>query len=222
MNPAFQLILLPGLGTDYRLLEPQREAFPDMTVPPWIAPRTGESLPDYAARLAESVRPAGDVPLVLGGVSLGGMLAYEMSRHLKPAAVVLIASCRTARALRPGHRLGRRLLPVMPVQVWNLAKLLAGPFVRSRIGVPRARQDLAIAMFRQSDCRFMHWALQAILNWEPAPLEGVRIKQIHGRRDFLIPASRVHADQWVSDGGHLINMTHSAEVNDFVRRALET
>ena len=26
-------------------------------IPPWIAPRTDESLPDYAARLAETIAP---------------------------------------------------------------------------------------------------------------------------------------------------------------------
>ena len=57
MNTAFQLILLPGLGADRRLLEPQRREFPQLVVPPWIPPRTDESLPDYAARMAETVKP---------------------------------------------------------------------------------------------------------------------------------------------------------------------
>ena len=44
------------------------------------------------------------------------MLAYEMARHLKPDAVVLIASCRTRHGLRPLYRAGRRLLPLIPVR----------------------------------------------------------------------------------------------------------
>ena len=80
MNPTFQLILLPGLGADHRLLEPQRAAFPQLIVPPWIPPRKHESLPQYAERMAETVTPPHDVPLVLGGVLFGGMLAYEMAR----------------------------------------------------------------------------------------------------------------------------------------------
>ena len=76
-------------------------------------------------------------------------------------------------------------------------------------------------MFKESDSRFMHWALQAILRWEPAPLEGVHVFQIHGRRDRLIPASRVEADELIPDGGHLINVTHAREVNRFIRSTLE-
>jgi len=221
MSPAFQLILLPGLGSDHRLLEPQRAEFPQLAVPAWIPPLNGESLPHYAARMAETIAPSHDAPLILGGVSFGGMLAYEMSRHLKPDAVVLIASCRTRQGLRPIYRAGRWLLPLVPVQAWSIAKLLSGPVVRIRLGVPPARRDLAVRMFKEMDSRFMHWVLQAILRWEPTLLQGIRVFQIHGRCDLLIPARRVEADELIPDGGHLINVTHAERVNVFIRKALE-
>ena len=221
MNTNFQLILFPGLGADHRLLTPQREEFPQLVVPAWIPPRAKESLPDYAARMAETVKPSRDAPLILGGVSFGGMLAYEMARHLRPEAVVLIASCRTRHGLRPMYRAGRRLLPLIPVRAWDVAKLLARPVVRLRLRVPAARRNLAVTMFKEMDSHFMHWVLQAILNWEPTPLEGVRVCQIHGARDLLIPVRRVAADEVIPDGGHLINVTHAKEVNDFLRRAME-
>ena len=88
-----------------------------------------ESLPDYAARMAATIKPSGDSPLVIGGVSFGGMLAYEMARHMKADAVVLIASCRTRHGLRPAYHAGHKLLPLIPLWMWNLAKLLAGPVV---------------------------------------------------------------------------------------------
>lgn len=221
MPPAFQLILLPGLGADYRLFEPQRRVFPQLNVPAWIPPRKGESLPQYAARMAEAVAPSRDVPLVLGGVSLGGMMAYEMSRHLKPDALVLIATCRTRHGLRDTFRVGNWLLPWIPVQGWNIAKLLSGPVVKTRLGVPFGQKDLAIRMFKEADSHFMHWALQAILRWEPTPLEDIRTHQIHGGRDLLIPARRVEADVVIPDGGHMINITHAEQVNAFIRKALE-
>ena len=39
MSNSHQLLLLPGLGADRRLFEPQRQAFPQLVVPPWIPPR---------------------------------------------------------------------------------------------------------------------------------------------------------------------------------------
>ncbi len=214
---GFQLILLPGLGADHRLLEPQRAAFPQLIVPPWIPPRKNESLAQYAERMAETLTPSPDLPLVLGGVSFGGMLAYEMARRLKPDAVVLIASCCRRESLRPIYVPGRWLLPLIPPQAWKVAKLLAGPVLRLKHRRSAARRELLIAMFRDSDPRFMHWTLQAILRWQPTPLVGVPVFQIHGRRDPLIPACRVEADVVLPNGGHLINWTHADEVNAFIR-----
>lgn len=219
MTADFQLFLLPGLGADHRLFEPQRLAFPQLVVPPWIPPRRNESLSDYAARMAETIRPTRDVPFVLGGVSFGGMMAYEMARHLRPDATVLIATCRTRSGLRPVFRAARWLLPALPVQAWAVAKLLAGPAVQLRFDATAERKRLAVEMFKQMDSRFMHWTLQAILNWDPKPVDGVRVVQIHGRRDMLIPAGRVKADQYIADGGHLINITHADQVNAFIRKA---
>jgi pimeloyl-ACP methyl ester carboxylesterase len=216
MTSTFQLILLPGLGADWRLLEPQRVAFPHLIVPPWIPPRKNESLPSYAARMAETVAPTRDSPLILGGVSFGGMLACETARHLNPDAVVLIASCRTPQGLRPSHLAARRLLPVLPASSWSVAKLLSGPIMRVMHRRSVERRELLVRMFKESDSRFMHWVVQAILNWEPTPLEGIPAFHIHGGRDRMIPARRIHADVMIPDGGHLINVTRAEQVNAFI------
>jgi pimeloyl-ACP methyl ester carboxylesterase len=213
------LILLPGLGADHRLLEPQRRAFPHLVIPPWVAPQRREPLSHYAARLAQSVGPAR--PLVLGGVSLGGMMAYEMARHLRPAAVVLIASCRAGRDVRTAIWRLRPLLSRLPAWCVRCVKPLSplGSGILGGAGPEFKR--LCVTMFQDADCRFMSWAAGAILNWRPDPLVGVPIFQIHGGKDRIIPVPRIHADEVVSEGGHLINLTHAEQVNAFVRRVLE-
>jgi pimeloyl-ACP methyl ester carboxylesterase len=217
MIAKFQLILLPGLGADHRLLEPQRAAFPQLIVPPWISPQKNESLPHYAARMAETVAPSRDMPLILGGVSFGGVLAYEMAQHLKPDAVVLIASCRSRKSLCPIYSAGRWLLPFAPLRAWSIAKLLSGPVMRLRHRRSVAKRELLIRMFKDSDASFMHWTLQALLNWESSPLAGIPAYHIHGARDPVIPARYVEADVIIPNGGHLINVSHAEDVNAFIR-----
>ena len=68
------VILLPGLGADERLFVSQRDVWPDLVVPRWLRPELGEDLARYAARLAEQLLVSR--PLVLGGCSFGGMVAY--------------------------------------------------------------------------------------------------------------------------------------------------
>jgi pimeloyl-ACP methyl ester carboxylesterase len=210
------LILLPGLGADHRQFEPQRAEFPELVVPPWIASRPRESLPDYAARMGSTIPHGPNV--LLGGSSFGGMVACEMARHVRPAAVVLIGSCRSPRAIRPVLRRLRPIVPLVPATSLRVAKCLAPAGVRvlSRLG-PEQRK-LCVAMFRDADPRFVKWGAWAILQWQRSPpLDGIPVRQIHGARDRIIWAARVQADELIPDGGHLINMTHAGQVNRFLR-----
>jgi pimeloyl-ACP methyl ester carboxylesterase len=214
------LILLPGLGGDQRQFEPQRAAFPDLLVPPWIVPKRRESLPAYAARLADTIPPVR--PMVLGGSSFGGMVAYEMAGHLRPAAVVLIGSCRSPRALRPMLRRLRPLAPGIPVQVLALAQWMSPVGARMFSSLPPEQRALCVAMFKEMDCGFMKWVCRAILGWRPDEPPPVAVFQIHGQKDRVMPVRLAEADEVIPEGGHLINLTHAQQVNAFLRKAVES
>jgi pimeloyl-ACP methyl ester carboxylesterase len=216
-NQSPKLILLPGLGTDERLFERQRSAFPDLWVPPWILPRDDESLADYAARMAEIIRERQTEPIVLGGVSLGGMMACEIARHIKPQAVVLIASCRTRRGIRGFFRAAGHLWPIVPSGAFKVAKFISIPALRMFGELMPEHRRLCAQMFSESDARFMHWAISAILNWNPAPLVQTPVYQIHGAHDRIIPLKCVAPDEILPHGGHLINLTHADAVNAFIQ-----
>ncbi len=215
-----RLILLPGLGTDARLFEPQRRAFERLEVLEWIPPQRGESLADYARRMAERVEPA--PPFYLGGVSMGGMVALEMAKVLEPECVFLIAS----RADAPTLRWHERAL------VWLMGWLPINPFRRKdrliRRAVPRLgartpeQETLAADMLRDADPAFMRWAVTALVGWRPVGRPSVPIHQIHGDHDQMIPLDAVSADRVVEGGGHLINLTHPDEVNAFLAEHMRT
>ena len=76
-NSTARLIMLPGLGADERLFEPQRAAFPGLEVPPWLPHEPEESLDAYARRMAATIWPSEH--FYIGGASFGGMVALEMA-----------------------------------------------------------------------------------------------------------------------------------------------
>jgi pimeloyl-ACP methyl ester carboxylesterase len=216
MQRPFHLVLLPGLGADHRLFDSQREAFPDLEVPPWIEPRPREPLADYAQRLAHTLRPSR--PLVLGGVSLGGMVAWELARHLNPAALVLIATCRAPRSISPWFRLFAALggrMPEMLVQATKPFSVLTA----GRLSGAGPHASLCLRMYRDSNPRFVRWAAGAVVDWKPCPSVACPVFQIHGACDRIIPSRRVSADLVVPAGGHLINITHAPLVNRFIAAA---
>jgi pimeloyl-ACP methyl ester carboxylesterase len=173
------LVLLPGLGGDERLFEPQRDAFPDLEVPAWIEPLRGETLAAYAARMAQRVGAGG--PLYLGGVSFGAIVALEMARHRREP--VSDRELRVEAAFRHGRALAcscgcsgaRRTCPRPP---------RPGLSVRP---VSPAQKDLFFSMLLKAPAHFMKWGILATLGWSPAGLPYVPVHQIHGSDDTLLP-----------------------------------
>ena len=75
-------------------------------------------------------------------------------------------------------------------------------------------------MFQEADPEFVRWAIGAILRWQPTPPADTPVFHIHGQRDRMIRASTVTPDCLVPDGGHLINLSHAAQVNDLIHEVL--
>ena len=159
-------------------------------------------------------------PLILGGSSFGGMLACEMARHLQPRAVILIGSCRSPQALHRGVLALRPILGRIPCWGIRITRPLAHLAVQTFRNLKPEFRRLCATMFQEADPVLIQWAIGAILRWQPTSLTDTPVYHIHGQRDRMIRASRVAADVLVPDGGHLINLSHAAEVNDFIRKVL--
>jgi pimeloyl-ACP methyl ester carboxylesterase len=148
------------------------------------------------------------------------MVAYEMARHLQPDAVVMIASCRTAEGIRTMLRNLRPLVARLPAGLIDVTKVLYRWGTVTLPFLAEEHRRLSMAMYQDVDPHFLTWALTAILGWKPTPLEGVCVFQIHGQQDPIIPVRFVQPDVIVPGGGHLINLTHSEEVNAFIGKAM--
>lgn len=206
------------MGADARLFGPQRKAFPRLEVPGWLAPEADETLAAYGRRMAAEIDPR--PPFFLGGVSLGGMIALEMARHLRPRGVFLIASCRSSNAIP-------QYLKVLEEWTHEWLDVLIdfaiplSPLAVSILGNPTdADRRLCLRMFHDTPPEFLRWACSAVVKW-PGSRPDRPVWQIHGADDHLIPARAVRPDLLVPGGGHLINLTHAGEVNGFIRERMK-
>lgn len=218
-----RVILLPGMGTNVRLFEPQHAALQNLSVPDWIEPRRGESLAEYARRWAATIRE--ESPFFLGGVSFGGMVALEAARYLRPAGVFLIASCRSGRAVTRRFlalQWAGRMLPTAVVA--RLRGPVAGYVARLERLEPAHRHRLR-ELATDAPISFLRWAVSAVRRWsfedDPASL-GIPVHQIHGQNDRVIPLVPGQNCHIVQGGGHLINLTHAEDVNQFILARLQS
>ena len=220
MPTNWPLILVSGMGADHRFLCHQVAAFPNAIVLPWLDPEPRETLASYAHRLAKANDPGG--PCFVGGVSLGGMIAQEMAKHLDARACFVISSIRSARQL---PRRVRTLSPLRPVLsdafFWTL-KRLARAMLRARRGSLPDYEQSCLEQYIGADPRFLRWAARAVLQWVPegTPLN-VPVRHIHGDRDHLLPHRLTQPDVLVPGAGHLMVMTHPEAVNDFLREGMQ-
>lgn len=210
------LLLLPGLGADGRLFEPQRAAFPGLRVIERIEPDGVEPLAVYAARLAASIEePEG--PYILGGSSMGGMVALEMARLLRPSAVVLLGSAVSGAEVRGWLRAVECLAHPLPDAVINFGRLLS-PLGAPLFGSsgPDSR-GLFLDMLAGTPTSFIRWASRAVIGWRPGTLPDVPVHRIHGARDIIIRAPGEGRATIVAGAGHLVNLSHPAVVNGWLR-----
>ena len=75
-------------------------------------------------------------------------------------------------------------------------------------------------MVNDTPLEYIRWGAQAIFGWAGCPPPACPLRHIHGEKDRLIPPRGMRPERLVESGGPLISMTHSEQVNAFMRDAL--
>lgn len=200
---------IPGLGADHRVFARLRlpEGFAAEYLD-WIPPARKEKLEEYAARMAERITT--DQPFVLLGLSMGGMVATEIAKRRPALGVVLLSSIPSAHSLPFYYRwAGRIYLPqLVPISLLRSASAV------KRIFTSEQTEDkkLILQMIRDTDPRFIRWAMTAIVQWQGEAREG-KLLHIHGTADGLLPVRYTHPTHRIAGAGHMMVFTHATEIN---------
>lgn len=212
------LILFSGLAADANVFVHQKLAFSQLVVPEWPTPEAGETLESYCDRLADKLRPLGNA--VIGGASFGGIVALHVAQRLNPMAVLLIGSVRTPAELARLVRFARPLKPFIRLIPVRFLQLGCTPMA-SRFACRLVLYVCGLArQFRRSDPSVFKWSLARLLDWSSTPTVNCPIFHIHDDHDCVLPIRYTEPTTGVSGGGHVISLTHPAEVNEFMRAAI--
>jgi len=187
------IYLLPGMGADRRMYGPKWKGLPNATFPNW-PPFSGQTT---LGEVADQLIAEHDIAPrdVIGGSSLGGMVALEIFQRLKNPKVVLLGS-----ALSPGeiNTLLRLLAPLASITPFGLLQVLVG----------KHPSDAAV-MFAEADPKFVRAMCLALRDWQGFDGPHDRLVRIHGAKDHVItcPAE----GHILPRAGHLVAMTHAAQ-----------
>ncbi|MBZ0098268.1 MAG: hypothetical protein K8F30_04250, partial [Taibaiella sp.] len=75
------------------------------------------------------------------------------------------------------------------------------------------------AILKDSDGKFMKWAMRAVALWRneacPEP-----IVHIHGRLDRMIFPEHIHASYWIEDGGHMMVYNRAEKISRIIEKEI--
>lgn len=173
---------------------------------------------DYARRLAETVDRSS--PFLLGGVSLGGMIAQEMAQVLKPAALLLIATCQSSESLPKFWQISGRLIHHSPN--W-LVKLISHTASLMALACPASKfphKRLYAQMLKEMPPSLLRWQCGAATSWRLSVPPTMPVFRLHGAKDIVIPLEKVNMNgadcTVISDSGHFVSVMRAKQVNAWI------
>ncbi len=166
----------------------------------WIKPKINETLKSYSKRMSVFIN---EVDPVLIGVSFGGILVQEISKHIKVKKLIIISSVKSKVELSLSMKFAKktgihRLLPLNRIN--DLEKLLLfvfGPSIKARV-------DAYKKYLSERDPDYLKWSINQIVNWKQIKYNN-DIIHIHGEKDKVFPLKYLERNKnfiIIKDGTH--------------------
>lgn len=211
------LYLIPGQGSDYRIFS--KLIFPEGYQIIHIkchTPDEGATMKSYAKELSKQVDTTN--PFILVGVSLGGMIATEMTDFLNPEKTIIISSAKCKFELPHRYRF-QNIIPVyklIPGKVSKKSSFFMQPLVEPD---RKKEKDIFISMLKDKDPDFLERTIQMIMTWDRETYSD-KIIHIHGDNDHTIPHKNVKYNYLIKDGSHMMTLTRANELSVKIKECL--
>ncbi len=211
-----KVYFISGLGADSRIFcHIQLPAGFEAVFLDWIKPEKEEPLAHYALRLGSSISK--EDPFCLLGLSMGGMMAVEIAKHLPPKKLILLSSVATRDELPRYFEYFQklRLYKFVPMAFIKSASILKRLFTAE----DEEDKKLLEKIIHDADPEFLRWGMGAILHWQNREKPG-KIWHIHGDHDEILPIKYIEPTYIIPNGTHLMVLNRSKELNSILANIL--
>ncbi|RKZ06363.1 alpha/beta hydrolase [bacterium] len=204
-----------GLGAD-------RRAFRYLDLTPhelvhidWIDHLKNETLEQYAVRMMSVISV--DEPFALMGLSFGGMIAVEVSKHIKPEKLIVISSIVCKDEMPAKYKLVKvlGLHKMIPVWFFKHPTRLTNYFFGAK--TERAKK-LLTNILQSTDYAFLKWAIGSMLNWKNT--QKPNCVRIHGTDDHILPIDNLPTHHRIQGGGHFMIVQKADQLSEIITQAI--
>lgn len=195
------LYLMPGLAASPKIFEfiklPEEQF--EIFYLEWLLPLKNEKLSDYALRMTLNIKHEN---VVLIGVSFGGVLVQEISKHIKVRKLIIVSSVKLTTELPTKMIVAKttmayKLLPTQLVaNIDLLAKYAFGKSITKRL-------ELYKKYLSVSNVSYLDWAIKEMVCWENEAYPDNMV-HIHGDKDVVFPIKHISNCISIKGGTHIM------------------
>ena len=196
--------ILPGIGADATMYGPVFRKLNDVQYLDWPIYDNEKSIKDISLRIINKYNICSSD--IVGGSSLGGIVAAEIAKNIEVKKIVLIGSTLTPLNISPILKKLSVLSEIAPI---HLIQTFVGK-------ASLINKNHLIKMFSTVDSTFIKAMSKAVFEWDGNPQPQCDYSHIHGARDIVIFPPKTGA-RIIDDGGHLIPISHEEEVVEFIK-----
>lgn len=208
------IYLVPGLAASSKIFENlnfPKDRF-ELHYLEWLLPLSeNESIEEYAKRMAEFVTE--ENPILIG-VSFGGIMVQEMSKHLKVQKIILISSIKSRSELPIRLKLIEKtyLYKLFPAKyisnIEEYSMYAFGDFAKKRVKL--YKEYLSVR-----DEKYLNWAISNVLNWQQTePLNNTL--HIHGVEDHIFPIKHIKNCIKIEKGTHIMILNKAKSISKII------
>ena len=205
-----------GLGADERVFHKIDFSLYNVHFVQWIAPKKNETIEDYSLRLAAQITTENPI---LVGLSFGGMMAVEVSKHISTEKIIIISSAKSKNEIPFYFRLAGKLgvTKIIPATALIKVNLFTNWFFSNRTVEDK---KMLSAILNDTDPAFLKWAINTIATWQNTHCP-YNLYHIHGDADRILPYKFVTCHETIKKGAHLMIVNRSAEVNELLNKLIK-
>lgn len=212
------IYFVPGLAASPEIFEFLH--FPDefeLHFLEWLIPLSvHEPIEAYAKRMSDLVLEENPV---LIGVSFGGIMVQEMSKHLKPKKTIIISSVKSR------NELSKALKFIQKTKIYELfpSKIVENIEVFSFFAfgnTSKTRLILYKKYFSVRDIKYLNWSIYNVLHWKQTkPIEN--ILHIHGTDDAIFSFKYIRNCIAVEKGTHIMVINKAKTISKIISDSLK-
>lgn len=213
------IYFIGGVATDHRLFSHQLTHIPGAIYLPFPVPDEGDTMADYVLKFLPLIDAT--KPFKLVAHSMGGIMAVELLKHIKPERVVLLSTvkCRDEMPWRLRQLKHSRLHKLLSGRGFVAGVKFGSLFLPEINKVPQLRK-LVIEMTLNNTPAFLTWCVNAIVNWEGKKDYSSDIVHIHGTRDAMFPIKNIRNAIKVEGGTHNMLLSNPEDVTQMLLKYL--